>query len=95
MKNTQDDYRLLLTRLFNESRIDYGAHFSKLFSAFNLWYARTTMESIDTRALNSLKTRPYLWRAGFNDECLSGLLPIMRKIMILTQHRPITRSASG
>lgn len=92
MLNKQNEYQTLLLRLFNESRVDYSQHYSKLFSAFNLWYSQATSTSVDATALVTMKRRPYLWRASFNDDCLSGLLPIMRRIMILTQHRPLERA---
>lgn len=88
-----DEYRTLLLRLFNESRVDYAGQYVKLFSAYNMWFSAISGETVDAAGIQALKRRPALWREVFQEECLPGLVSVMTKIMILTQHRPLIQKS--
>jgi len=74
---------------FRQSQISYAEKYLLLFSAFNAWYRRVTGERIDARALHALMYRDAVWVEYRRGESLERIRPIIRKITILSNVRPL------
>jgi hypothetical protein len=76
---------------FKKSQIDYAQHYLQLYAAYNIWYRSSTGEVLDATALMHLKRRHQIWKDCFDDTCMSQLRSLMRRIYVLTVHRPLVR----
>lgn len=92
-KVLNDDPHALVVHLFAGASIDYGSYYMRLFSAYNVWFRWVTGESTDALGLRAMQRRRQLWDDCFNGDCLEGLVPLMRKLAVLTQHRPLEYSS--
>lgn len=79
----------MIVQLVNKAQLNYQASFLTLYSAYNAWYRSVTGTPIDANALQSLKGRHQIWQDYLNDECMRNLGPVMRKLYVLTAHRPL------
>lgn len=84
----------IIVEQFALSHIDYEAAFLHAYASFNAWYRFATGEPLNSLALQALKQRYELWHDYFTGECLTLLRSPMRRIYVLTQHRPL-KTADG
>lgn len=80
--------------LFMKSRIDYDTSYVTLYSAYNAWYRSETGQRSDQKALAAIKLRGDVWDDALQDRCMSGLRSILRRLYVLTNHRPLIGSTS-
>lgn len=82
--------------LFMRSRIDYNGSFLTLYSAYNAWYRIETGYHADHKALIAIKQRTDVWDDALQDRCMPGLRSLLRRLYVLTNHRPLqSHSAWG
>lgn len=79
----------LIIETFQSSRIDYAGAYLHLYASYNAWYRFVTGQSLDTVAIGKMKQRYALWRDYIDGNCLQQLRSPMRRIYVLTQHRPL------
>lgn len=85
----------MILTYFKKSQIDYGQYYLQLYASYNIWYRSSTGESLDARALAQLKLRHQIWKDCFDDTCMHQLRSLMRRIYVLTVHRPLVREGSA
>ena len=85
----------MILTYFKKSQIDYGQYYLQLYASYNIWYRSSTGESLDARALAQLKLRHQIWKDCFDDTCMRQLRSLMRRIYVLTVHRPLVREGSA
>ena len=83
----------LIIETFQSSRIDYAGAYLHLYASYNSWYRYATGHSLDNVALSAMKQRYELWRDCFDGNSLQLLRSPMRRIYVLTQHRPLLTSS--
>ena len=79
---------------FNASRIDYAGAYLHLYASYNAWYRSVTGESLDAVAIGKMKQRYEMWAEYLSGDCLQLLRSPMRRMYVLSQHRPLI-AASG
>ncbi len=91
----RDSQQRLIIEAFQSSYIDYSGAYLQLYASYNSWYRYATGHSLDALALDAMKQRYEMWRDYFNSSCLTLLRSPMRRIYVLTQHRPLTSSTGA
>jgi hypothetical protein len=79
----------LIVEAFQDARIDYKSAYLRLYASYNAWYRFASGHTLDTLALEAMKQRYEIWRDYFDHNCLELLRSPMRRIYVLTQHRPL------
>ncbi|GEM_PF-1272371 len=79
----------MIINAFQSSSIDYEGAYLHLYASYNAWYRLVTGHSVDSVALSAMKQRYEMWRDYFDGNSLDLLRSPMRRIYILTQHRPL------
>ncbi len=82
-----------MIQLFHQSDIRYAHYFLILFSSFNSWYRQRTGQKSDALALRQLQNDVSIWHALFDGNGDQSILPVLRKLYVLTQHRSVEGAA--
>lgn len=80
--------------LFMKSRIDYDTSYLTLYSAYNAWYREVTGQQSDQKAFAAIKQKSDIWNDALQDRCMSGLRSLLRRLYVLTNHRPVQSHTS-
>lgn len=83
----------LVIETFHSSFIDYAGAYLHLYASYNAWYRFATGHSLDTLALAAMKQRYEIWKDFLDGECLERLRSPMRRLYVLSQHRPLLTSS--